>query len=163
MARLSPPSEINIGLPLKKVIGCISKEPIKVGAHLVKVRNNSDFLCYHDLYHLEVSCLERIQMGKYKVSGIHGINSPMFHKLPILEEYDSLLDEARVALHEWLTRTSIFNTFKLICWMFWLITQGINPISVLIRHIKSLQSHNIFMTLIEDLNFVYLEQEMPQQ
>ncbi len=77
-------------------------------------------------------------MGKYQVSGIHGINSPIFHDSPIIEEYDGLLDEARVAFHEWLTRASFFNTIKLIGWIFWLITQRINPIQVLINHLQVL-------------------------
>ncbi|MBW4644237.1 MAG: hypothetical protein KME23_14840 [Goleter apudmare HA4340-LM2] len=136
MLKLIPPSEISLELSLKKSLGCISKEPVNFGDAQIYI--NGDSLCYHDLYHLEVSCLKRIQMGKYQVSGIHGINSPIFHDSPIIEEYDGLLDEARVAFHEWLTRASFFNTIKLIGWIFWLITQRINPIQVLINHLQVL-------------------------
>ncbi|NJL10056.1 MAG: hypothetical protein HC908_07475, partial [Calothrix sp. SM1_7_51] len=80
----------------------------------------------------------------YLVSGIHGINSPVLHDFPIIEEYDGILDEARVAIHEWLTRPSIFNTLKFIGWMFWLVTQKINPISVLISHIRVLNKNIIY-------------------
>ena len=96
------------------------------------------YICNHDLYHLEISHLERIQIGKEMVSGIHGINSPIFHDVPITEEYESFLDEARVAFHEWLTRTSLINTFKAFLWMNWLIFNGINPFAVVYRHYKTL-------------------------
>jgi hypothetical protein len=137
-----PPSQILIDLSIKKSLGCVSKDRVKIGGRLINIRDDS--LCYHDLYHLEVSCLPRIQMGNYQVSGIHGINSPIFHDTEIISEYHPLLDEARVAFHEWLTRTSIFNTLKLIGWSIWLITQGVNPIGVLIRHLKVLNWDIIF-------------------
>ncbi len=137
LVTIPPPCHFRTGRQIKKLLGCISTEPIKVGDDPVKLRGY--WLCYHDLYHIEVSYLERIQMGRYKVSGIHGINSPVFHDSTIVPEYDGLLDEARVALHEWLTRTSAFNTCKVICWIFWLMTQGINPLAVLNRHIRVLQ------------------------
>jgi hypothetical protein len=137
-----PPSQILIDLSIKKSLGCVSKDRVKIGGRLINIRD--DLLCYHDLYHLEVSCLPRIQMGNYQVSGIHGINSPIFHDTEIISEYHPLLDEARVAFHEWLTRTSIFNTLKLIGWSIWLITQGVNPIGVLIRHLKVLNWDIIF-------------------
>lgn len=141
--KLIAPSEISLDFSFKKLLGCISKDPVNFGDSQIYLYD--DWLCYHDLYHLEVSCLERIQMGKYQVSGIHGINSPVFHDSPIVEEYDALLDEARVAFHEWLTRTSFFNTLKLIGWFFWLIAQGINPIQVLISHLKVLNRDIIFI------------------
>lgn len=141
--KLIAPSEISLDLSCKKLLGCISKDPVNLGG--MGICLHGDTLSYHDLYHLEVSCLERIQMGKYQVSGIHGINSPMFHDSPIVEEYDGLLDESRVAFHEWLTRISLFNTLKLIGWCFWLITQGINPIAVLVNHVKVLNHDIIFV------------------
>ncbi|WP_242048776.1 MULTISPECIES: hypothetical protein [Nostocaceae] len=73
------------------------------------------------------------------MSGIHGINSRVFHASPIKEEYDSFLDEARIAIHEWLTRPTAFSQLKLLCWMTLLILQGINPFAVLIRHMRSLK------------------------
>ena len=122
---------------LKKVLGCISLIPIKIGNEHIRVRG----VCihYHDLYHLEVAQLERIQIGKHWVSGIHGINSRVFHASPIQEEYDSFLDEARIAMHEWLTRPTAFSQLKLLCWMTLLILQGINPLAVLIRHMRSMK------------------------
>ncbi|WP_427159399.1 hypothetical protein ACQFX9_25775 [Aliinostoc sp. HNIBRCY26] len=122
---------------LKKFLGCISLITIKIGNEHIRVRG----VCihYHDLYHLEVAQLERIQMGKNWVSGIHGINSRVFHASPIEEEYDSFLDEARIAIHECLTRPTAFSQVKLLCWMTLLILQGINPFAVLIRHMRSLK------------------------
>jgi hypothetical protein len=141
-SKLFPPSGICLDSSIKKALGCISKDPVKFANHQIFIHGDS--LCHHDLYHLEVSCLPRIQMGKYQVSGIHGINASIFHDSPIIEEYDGLLDEARVAFHEWLTRTSFFNTIKLIGWSIWLITQGINPLQVLISHLQVLNSDIIF-------------------
>ncbi|WP_071189888.1 hypothetical protein [Trichormus sp. NMC-1] len=142
MDKLIAPSEILIDLSIKKMLGCISKERVIIEDKLISIHD--DLLCYHDLYHFEVSCLPRIKMGKYQVSGIHGINSPMFHHTEIIAEYDAVLDEARVAFHEWLTRISLFNTFKLIGWSIWLINQEINPIEVLISHLRVLNRDLIF-------------------
>ncbi|MBE9039058.1 hypothetical protein [aff. Roholtiella sp. LEGE 12411] len=152
MAKIITPAEILIGLSLKKLLGCISKDRVKIGKIMIHL--HGDLLCNHDLYHLEVSCLPRIKMGKYRVSGIHGINSPMFHDSPIIEEYDGFLDEARVAFHEWLTRRSLFNTLKLIGWMLWLITQGVNPIGVLISHNRVLNRDLILMPVLNTMTFL---------
>lgn len=89
------------------------------------------------------------------VSGIHGINSPILHDSPIIEEYDGILDEARVAIHEWLTRLSIFSSFKLIFWIFWLITQRINPIAVIIRHARSMKRHQPRIAQLANVTLVH--------
>lgn len=123
---------------LKNILGCISLIHIKVGGENIKVRNVD--IQYHDLYHLEVAQLERIRMGKHLVSGIHGINTAVFHNCEIVEEYDSFFDEARIAIHEGLTRTTPFSILKALCWMIWLILQGINPFAVLMRHIRSMKN-----------------------
>jgi hypothetical protein len=122
---------------LKKQYGCISLIPVTIRNEHIKIEN----VCihYHDLCHLEVAQLERIQMGKYMVSGIHGLKVKIFHNLPNIQEYDGFLDEARIAIHEWLTRPTIFSCIKVICWMSLLILYGINPVSVTIRHIRSLE------------------------
>ncbi|NJL36179.1 MAG: hypothetical protein HC840_32155 [Leptolyngbyaceae cyanobacterium RM2_2_4] len=122
---------------LKHRLGSISLIPIKIGDRGVKVR--SVWIHYHDLYHLEVAQLDRIQMGNHWVSGVNGINGRVFHNAPIVEEYDSFLDEARIAIHESLTRPSAFSQLKLLCWIGLLLIQGINPLAVIIRHIKSLK------------------------
>jgi hypothetical protein len=122
---------------LKHRLGSISLIPIKIGKRGVKVRNV--WIHYHDLYHLEVAQLDRIQMGNHWVSGVNGINGRVFHDTPIVEEYDSFLDEARIAIHESLTRPSAFSQLKLLCWIGLLLIQGINPWAVIIRHMKSLK------------------------
>lgn len=151
MVKMNPPLVISIDYSLKKALGCISKDPVYLGNYLLKIHDEA--LCYHDLYHLEISCLARIKMGHYEVSGIHGINLPIFHDSPIVAEYDYLLDEARVAFHECLTRTSVFNTIKLFLWMFWLITQGINPLSVLISHLRVLHKDMLCQHVENKINF----------
>jgi hypothetical protein len=122
---------------LKKQYGCISLIPITIRNEHIRIEN----VCihYHDLCHLEVAQLERIQMGKHMVSGVHGLKVKIFHNLPIIQEYDGFLDEARIAIHEWLTRPTIFSSIKVICWMTLLILYGINPVSVTIRHIRSIE------------------------
>ena len=122
---------------LKKTLGCISIIPIKIGNEYIQVRG----VCihYHDLYHLEVAQLERIQMGKYMVSGVHGLKVSVFHDSLKPQEYDGFLDEARIAIHEGLTRPTAFSIIKALCWLILLMLQGINAFAVVIRHIKSMK------------------------
>ena len=122
---------------LKKTLGCISIIPIKIGNEHIQVKG----VCihYHDLYHLEVAQLERIRMGKYMVSGVHGLEVSVFHDSLKPQEYDGFLDEARIAIHEGLTRPTAFSIIKALCWMTLLMLQGINAFAVLIRHIKSMK------------------------
>lgn len=122
---------------LKKQLGCISLIPIKIGKEHIRVRG----VCihYHDLYHLEVAQLERIKMGKNMVSGVHGLKVSVFHQFLKSQEYDGFLDEARIAIHEGLTRPTAFSIIKALCWMTLLMLQGINPIAVVIRHIRSMK------------------------
>ena len=155
MIEITPPSKLARNIPIRKILGCVSSEPVKLGNYMIKVRDCP--LEYHDLYHLEVACLERILIGEHKVSGIHGLNLPMFHDSPIVVEYGGLLDEVRVAFHEWLTLPSIFNTIKAISWMVWLVSQGINPIAVLIRHIKVLKAREHFLLLAQNMTFIHLK------
>ncbi len=122
---------------LKARLGNISLLPIQVGGQPVRARGV--WLSYHDLYHLEVAQLERIRIGQDWVSGIHGINRRVFHASPIVEEYDSFRDEARVALHEALTRPSAFSVLKASCWLLLLLLEGINPLAVGLRHCQSLK------------------------
>ena len=121
---------------IKKILGYTARDQAIINDLPVSTRSYS--LCNHDLYHIEVSKLKRIQIGKHMVSGIHGINAPIFHDLPINEEYESFLDEARVAFHEWLTRTSLINTIKAFIWTIWLALNGINSLAVVYRHYKTL-------------------------
>lgn len=116
----------------------IACDPVCIDGSPVIVRGYH--ICHHDLYHLEVSDLDRIKIGKSWVSGIHGINCPIFHDFYIEEEYDGILDEARVACHEWLTRTSWLNSLKILLWLIWLAFRGINPFAVLYRHHQTLKS-----------------------
>jgi hypothetical protein len=73
----------------------------------------------------------------------------MFHSSPITAEYDEILDEIRVAFHEFIVKTSFYNTLKAISWMSWLAINRINPIVVVWQHYTSLKC---FYT--KDLHFV---------
>lgn len=125
---------------INKLLNYSALDPAIINNSPVIVRGHH--VCNHDLYHLEISHLERIKIGKHMVSGIHGINSHIFHDAPINEEYESFLDEARVAFHEWLTRTSLINSFKAFLWTIWLIFNGINAFAVIYRHYKTLDHKN---------------------
>ena len=131
------PNQLPISWKLKTALGCISKKPVINQGKTVKIKDVP--LCHHDLYHLEVSQLKRIQIGKYQVSGIHGINSPVLHDTPIAEEYDGILDEVRVAFHEFLVSTSMYNTVKVLAWTGWLIFNRMNPVAIMWRHYDSLK------------------------
>ncbi|KAM3096668.1 hypothetical protein ACKFKG_10465 [Phormidesmis sp. 146-35] len=121
---------------LCKRLGCVSSEEVKLVDRPLMLRGEA--LSYHNLYHFEVSCLDRIVISNQRVSGIHGFYASMFCDAPIEAEYAGVLDEARVAVHEWLTRPAFYNTLKLINWSIWLVWHGINPIAVILRHAESL-------------------------
>lgn len=121
---------------LRRRMGRNCADPVKIAGYPLKLRG--EFVSYHNLYHFEISQLERILIGKAMVSGIHGFYSHMFHDSPIEGEYEGVLDEARLAVHEWMTRPSFYNTLKLINWIFWFISRGINPFAVIFRHARSL-------------------------
>lgn len=131
------PNQLPISWKLKTALGCISKKPVRNQDEIVKIKGIP--LCHHDLYHLEISQLKRIQIGKHLVSGIHGINTPVLHDEPIVEEYDGILDEVRVAFHEFLVNTSVYNTVKVLAWAGWLVFNRMNPIAIMWRHHTSLK------------------------
>lgn len=107
-----------------------------IGGYPLVVRNF--WVSRHNLDHIEVSQMDRIQMGSAWVSGIHGFYSSMYHDEPIIPEYDGILDEVRVFIHEALTRPSICSLVKLGYWMLWMASQGMNPIAIVLRHGRSI-------------------------
>ena len=135
-SKLKPFKPPQMSRTLRELMGRDCGRPVRIAGYPLKLRG--EFLTYHNLYHFEMSRLERILIGKDMVSGIHGFYSQMFHDTPIEIEYDGVLDEARLAVHEWMTRTSFYNTFKLVNWSIWFVSQGINPFAVIFRHAKSL-------------------------
>jgi hypothetical protein len=126
-----------LGPTIKKLIGCDSGDPLVIGGYPLIVRNF--WISRHNLDHIEVSQFDRIRMGDAEVSGIHGFYSSMYHDEPIEAEYDGMLDEVRVFIHEGITRPSLASIAKLLYWMGWMIFQGINPVAVIARHISSLR------------------------
>lgn len=134
----------------KKRLGCTSTMPVVIAGHPLVVRGY--WIHYHNLYHLEISRLDRILMGKDMVSGLGGFYSSMYHDEELPPEYDGVLDEARVAVHEAMTRPSIYSTLKLLRWCGWFIRQGMNPIAILYRHWKSLQRFDTESILLKEPN-----------
>ncbi|MBF2067345.1 MAG: hypothetical protein IGS39_23445 [Calothrix sp. C42_A2020_038] len=137
---------------LGKRLGSNTAELVKIDDNYIKIRGY--LITYHDLHHLEASYLDRVLIGRHMVSGIHGIDSDMFHDSPIVEEYDGLLDEVRVVFHEWVSRPSLFTTIKGLFWMFWLTLFGINSIAVLFRHMKVMKNRENLYKLAERMTFV---------
>ena len=122
---------------VKRLIGGDSGDPLTIGGYPIVVRNF--WISRHNLDHIEVSRLDRIQMGRDQVSGIHGFYSSMYHDDPIEPEYDGMLDEVRVFVHEGVTRPSLSSITKLLYWWVWMALRGINPILVSLRHISALR------------------------
>ena len=122
-----------LGPSIKRLIGGDSGRPLTIGGYPIIVRNF--WVSRHNLDHLEVSRLDRLQIGEAQVSGIHGFYSSMYHDDPIEPEYDGMLDEIRVFIHEGVTRPSPSSVLKLLYWSIWLSIKGINPISVIVRHL----------------------------
>ena len=129
----------NLNLYLRQVCGYISTFPVKVQDDFLTI--DGHILTHHDLLHYEISLLDRIAIGGDWVSGIHGIALAIFPDGPKRSEYDGLLDEARVAMHEWLTQPTLYNTCKLLNWFVWLPQQRINPFGTLFRHFLSIQRY----------------------
>jgi hypothetical protein len=121
----------------KRLIGCDSGDSLIVGGYPVIAR---DFwISRHNLDHIECARFDRILMGQDYVSGIHGFYSSMYHDSPIQSEYNGMLDEVRVFIHEAVTRPSLASLTKLLYWMIWMCFQNINPIAVIMRHCASMR------------------------
>ncbi len=126
-----------LGRPVKRLVGTDSGDPLTIGGYPIIVR---DFwISRHNLDHIEVSRLDRIKIGRDQVSGIHGFYSSMYHDDPIEPEYDGILDEVRVFVHEGLTRPSLSSLAKLLYWWVWMASRRINPISVTLRHFSTIR------------------------
>lgn len=126
-----------LGPSIKRWIGGDSGDPLTIGGYPVIVRNF--WISRHNLDHIEISRLDRIQMGTAQVSGIHGFYSSMYHDDPIEPEYDGMLDEVRVFVHEGVTRPSLSSLAKLLYWWVWMVFRGIDPVSVTLRHCLTLR------------------------
>ena len=126
-----------LGPSIKRLIGVDSGDPLTIGGYPIVIRNF--WISRHNLDHIEISRFDRIQMGQDQVSGIHGFYSSMYHDDPIEPEYDGILDEVRVFVHEGVTRPSLSSTAKLLYWWTWMALKGINPILVTLRHISTIR------------------------
>jgi hypothetical protein len=134
---------------------------VVIAGHPVVVRGY--WIHYHNLYHLEINSLARILMGKDFVSGIGGFYSPMYHDEETPPEYDGILDEARVAVHEAITRPSMYSTVKLFAWSFWFLRQWMNPIAIIYRHWVSLREFDTESVLDKNPNIrVFAFGEIPE-
>ena len=127
----------HLGPSIKRLIGVDSGDPLTVGGYPIVVRNF--WISRHNLDHIEISHFDRIQMGQDQVSGIHGFYSSMYHDDPIEPEYDGILDDVRVFVHEGVTRPSLASIAKLLYWWIWMVLRGINPISVTLRHVSTIR------------------------
>ena len=126
-----------LGPSVKRWIGADSGDPLTIGGYPIIVR--SFWISRHNLDHIEISRLDRIQIGTAQVSGIHGFYSSMYHDDPIEPEYDGILDEVRVFVHEGVTRPSLSSVTKLLYWWIWMAVKGINPLAVTVRHCSTIR------------------------
>ncbi|MBE9029526.1 hypothetical protein IQ266_07085 [filamentous cyanobacterium LEGE 11480] len=134
--QFSPYPKPPLSYELRPWFGAISLKPVTLDDHQIWL--DGEILSWHNLYHIELAQLDRIEIYGAAVSGIHGFYSSMFHQKSVKPEYAGILDELRVAIHEWLTRRSFYNSFKLLNWSYWMLLQGMNPIDVIWQHHKSL-------------------------
>lgn len=102
----------NLNRYFRQLSGYISTLPVKIAGDLLIF--DGRVFEHHDLLHYEISLLDRITIGEDWVSGIHGICLPIFPDGPTVPEYDGLLDEARVAMHEWLTQPTLYQYLQTI-------------------------------------------------
>jgi hypothetical protein len=128
----------DLSFELKRFFGFLSSVPLEIDSYPLQLRGHK--LDHHDFLHYEVSLLEPIQIGADQVTGIHGLCLWFLVDADLKPAYDGLLDEARVGIHEWVTRPTIYNTFKLMNWIVWFLRQGINPFAVIMRHLRTLRT-----------------------
>ena len=102
----------NLNRYFRQLSGYISTLPVKIAGDLLIF--DGRVFEHHDLLHYEISLLDRITIGEDWVSGIHGICLPIFPDGPTVPEYGGLLDEARVAMHEWLTQPTLYQYLQTI-------------------------------------------------
>ncbi len=95
---------------------------------------NGQWLSHHDRCHLEVAALPALPMGKDMITGIAGVCIPEFSNAHCTPQYDGLLDECRVAIHQALAYPSACGYVRLCSWCFWMVSRGINPISATLAH-----------------------------
>lgn len=145
----------DLSFELKRFFGFLSSVPLEIDSYPLQLRGHK--LDHHDFLHYEVSLLEPIQIGSDVVTGIHGICLWFLVDADIKPAYDGLLDEARVGIHEWATRPTIYNSFKLMNWIIWFICQGINPFAVITRHLRTLRTFkktDAYISEIVELEFM---------
>lgn len=119
---------------LKNIVKGILDDPNDTDYMVV----GGQWLSFHDRTHLEVARLERVEILGQRVSGIHGVSVPEFGREGLPAEYDGLLDECRVGLHQWVTLpTKPIFIIRALYWFFWLASQSENPVRVLRDHIRT--------------------------
>lgn len=99
----------------------------------------------HDIAHLKVAELDPIPMGKgHPVNGINGISSqvaPHFHpdKPDYRPQYNGLLDEYRVAIHQWQEKKSLISGVRLLFYMVAYRHLEKHPLKALKAHKKAVE------------------------
>ena len=99
---------------------------------------NGQWLSNHDQTHITVSKLNPISIGNSLVTGIHGISIPEFGREGQPALYSAYLDECRVAIHQMLTNRTPISFVRGAYWGSWLLRKGINPLSVILAHRRSM-------------------------
>ena len=116
---------------LKSVIKGLLDDPNDTNYKIM----GGQWLSFHDRTHLEVARLQRVEILGQAISGIDGICIPEFHNEKQIPNYDGLLDECRVGLHQWVS-DPLKPIFLLRAgyWCGWLLLKGENPLRVVVDH-----------------------------
>jgi hypothetical protein len=97
-------------------------------------------LCHHDATHILVSTMPPVNIGGYQVTGINGVNVPMFHfdNSEFKEEYSGILDEARVAVEQFCASPARPSAAgRMAHYVILLKKYGIDACDVLKDHVKA--------------------------
>lgn len=94
-----------------------------------------DGLALHDRLHLLIAQMAPIEIGGHWVDGISGLNIDFFNHPPnFIPQYDGVLDELRVAIHELIVIPSWISVVRYLEWCRIMLVSGINPVWVTYQH-----------------------------
>jgi hypothetical protein len=101
-------------------------------------KRDCDGIALHDRLHLLVARMDPIEIGGYWVDGISGLNIDYFNHPPnFVPQYDGILDELRVAIHELIVIPSWISIFRYLEWVRYMLVSGINPVRTTYQHYRA--------------------------
>lgn len=125
-------------MSIKSLVKSFLSDNNEANYKLVEVGIEKKWLSNHDQAHIECSKLSSIQMGDTWVNGINGVSIPEFGREGLMPHYSAYFDECRVAIHQWCKKKTPCSTARLVYYCYWMITNGVNPVTTILAHIKSM-------------------------